>query len=44
MEILDDNELNKMLDNSLSEAKRIGMRGEILDIAFTVMKMRDNFL
>ena len=44
MELLDDNELNTMLDNALNEAKRIGMRGEILDIAVTLKMMRNNFL
>ena len=44
MEIYDDNELNSILDNALAEAKRIGMRGEILDIAFTLKMLRNNFL
>lgn len=41
---MDDNELNSILDNALSEAKRIGMRGEILDIAFTLKMLRNNLL
>ncbi len=44
MEISDDNELNHMLDNSLVEAKRIGMRGEIIDIALVLKTLRNNFL
>jgi hypothetical protein len=40
----DDNELNQMLDHALEEAKRIGMRGEIVDIACTLMMMRNNLL
>ncbi len=44
MELLDDNELNTLLDNALVEARRIGMRGEIIDIAITLRMMRNNFL
>ena len=44
MELLDDNELNVMLDNALNEAKRIGMRGEIIDAAMTLKTLRNNFL
>ena len=44
MELLDDNELNIMLDNALNEAKRIGMRGEIIDVAITLKMLRNNFL
>ena len=39
MDLMDDNELNSMLDNALSQAKRIGMRGEIIDIAVTLKIM-----
>lgn len=44
MELIDDNELNLMLDNGLNEARRIGMRGEIIDIAVTLKMLRNNFL
>jgi hypothetical protein len=44
MEVNDDNELNKMLDNALLEAKRIGMRGEIIDMAATLRFVRNNIL
>jgi hypothetical protein len=44
MEVLDDNELNSILDRSLDEAKRIGMRGEIIDAALILKMMRNNFL
>lgn len=44
MELLDDNELNAMLDNALNEARRIGMRGEIIDVAITLKMLRNNFL
>lgn len=40
----DDNELNLMLDSALDEAKRIGMRGEIIDVACTLLMMRNNLL
>ena len=33
-----------MLDNALNEAKRIGMRGEIIDAAMTLKTLRNNFL
>ena len=41
---LDDNELNVLLDNALNEAKRIGMRGEFIDVAITLKMMRNNLL
>jgi hypothetical protein len=41
---LEDNELNEMLDHALDEAKRIGMRGEIIDVAITLKMMRNNLL
>lgn len=41
---LDDNELNQLLDGALSEAKRIGMRGEVIDVAITLKMMRNNLL
>jgi hypothetical protein len=41
---LDDNELNTLLDHALSEAKRIGMRGEVIDVAVTLKMMRNNLL
>jgi hypothetical protein len=41
---LDDNELNSLLDNALSDAKRIGMRGEVIDVAITLKMMRNNLL
>ena len=41
---MDDNEMNAMLDNALSEAKRIGMRGEVIDVAVTLKMMRNNLL
>jgi hypothetical protein len=41
---LDDNELNEMLDYALDQAKRIGMRGEIIDVAITLKMMRNNLL
>ncbi len=44
MELLDDNELNEMLDKALNEARRIGMRGEIIDVAVTLKMLRNNFL
>ncbi len=44
MELTDDNELNSMLENALNEAKRIGMRGEIIDVALTLKMLRNNFL
>lgn len=44
MELTDDNTLNNLLESALSEAKRIGMRGEVLDIAVTLKMLRDNFL
>ena len=44
MELTDDNELNSMLENALNEAKRIGMRGEIIDVAMTLKMLRNNFL
>ena len=44
MELIDDNELNAMLDNALNEARRIGMRGEIIDVAITLKMLRNNFL
>lgn len=44
MELTDDNELNSMLENALNEAKRIGMRGEIIDVSMTLKMLRNNFL
>ena len=44
MELQDDNLLNKVLDKALAEAKRIGMRGEIIDIAITLKMLRNNLL
>ena len=41
---MDDNELNEMLDHALDEAKRIGMRGEIIDVAITLKMIRNNLL
>jgi len=41
---MEDNELNEMLDHALDEAKRIGMRGEIIDVAITLKMMRNNLL
>jgi hypothetical protein len=41
---LDDNELNEMIDHALDEAKRIGMRGELIDVAITLKMMRNNLL
>ena len=41
---MDDNELNLVLDHALSEAKRIGMRGEVIDVAVTLKMMRNNLL
>jgi hypothetical protein len=41
---LDDNELNGLLDHALLEAKRIGMRGEVIDVAITLKMMRNNLL
>lgn len=41
---LDDNQMNNMLDNALQEAKRIGMRGEVIDVAITLKMMRNNLL
>lgn len=41
---LDDNEMNVMLDHALQEAKRIGMRGEVIDVAVTLKMMRNNLL
>ena len=41
---MDDNELNEMLDHALDEAKRIGMRGESIDVAITLKMIRNNLL
>ena len=41
---MDDNELNEILDHALEEAKRIGMRGEIIDVAITLKMIRNNLL
>ena len=41
---LDDNELNSLLDRALSEARRIGMRGEVIDVAVTLRMMRNKLL
>ncbi len=41
---LDDNQMNNMLDHALQEAKRIGMRGEVIDVAITLKMMRNNLL
>ena len=44
MELEDDKEMNAILDSQLAEAKRIGMRGEIIDMALTLQMFRNNFL
>jgi hypothetical protein len=41
---MDDNELNELLDSALDQAKRIGMRGEIIDVAITLKMIRNNLL
>ena len=41
---VDDHTLNKALERGLKEAKRIGMRGDIVDIAITLKMMRDQLL
>lgn len=41
---MDDNELNSLLDRALSEAKRIGMRGDVIDVALSLKMMRNNLL
>ena len=40
----DDNEHNLKLDEALEKAKRIGMRGEVIDVAVTLKMMRNNVL
>lgn len=40
----EDNELNGLLDHALAEARRIGMRGEVVDVAVTLKMMRNNLL
>ena len=40
----DDNEHNLKLDKALEKAKRIGMRGEVIDVAVTLKMMRNNVL
>jgi hypothetical protein len=44
LELSDENELNSMLDKALSDAKKIGMRGEIIDIGYRIKMARDTFL
>ena len=40
----DDNELNRVLESALGEARRIGMRGEVVDVGIMLKIMRNNFL
>ena len=44
MEMRDDNEINRALDWCLEEAKKIGLRGEIVDVCFTLKMLRENFV
>lgn len=44
MEIHDDNEMLKILVDNIEIAKRIGMRGEIIDVAVTLKALCTKFL
>ena len=44
MEMRDDNEINRALDWCLEEAKKIGLRGEIVDVCFTLKMLRENII
>jgi len=44
MESKEDNALNSMLDQALLEAKKIGMRGELIDLGSALKLLRDKYL
>ncbi len=44
MEIHDDNEMLRVLVDNIAIAKRIGMRGEVIDIAITLKALCTKFL
>lgn len=44
MEIHDDNEMLKVLVENIAIAKRIGMRGEVIDVAITLKALCTKFL
>jgi len=44
MEIHDDNEMLRVLVDNIAIAKRIGMRGEVIDIALTFKALCTKFL
>jgi hypothetical protein len=44
MEIHDDNEMLRLLVENLAVAKKIGMRGEVIDIAITLKALSTKFL
>jgi len=44
MEIDDENALNELLDTSLEEARKLGIRGDLIDTCIKLQQMRDRYI